>query len=167
METNPRSLDPLHLAMSFVRDVEGCRGQLVEALEELDRESLVFDEASDRRSEERYVFREPAPIGLIVRTEGDGTSAWPVFLRNLSRHGASFIHLREERPGARAFLSIPVSESDGVRIEGTLVRCRPVLGRFFEAGVRLATALDLERMLATGWITGRSASLVSGGAPTR
>jgi hypothetical protein len=139
-----------HGVLDFLHAFHSCESELVRVLRELDASKQSPMPEGDLRSEPRIDFERAVPVGIVFKTPGAPSRAYPAYLRDLSMHGASVIHAAPEDPGTRVTLTVPFGPGEPLRISGVVVRTRGVLERFVEVGIRLTTPVDIESIRQSG-----------------
>lgn len=98
--------------------------------------------ASDRRSDERYVYRVKSCI-IHMQSPGAGTSmAYQVPTRNISSGGMGFLHGGFVHPGTRCVVQLISMHGTWKNAEATVVFCRYVEGLVHDVSVQFDHQVD-------------------------
>ncbi len=136
--------------LDFLQAFHANEGEVARVLRELDAWKDHVMPEGDLRSEPRIEFERAVPVGVVFKAPGSPSRAYPAYMRDLSMHGTSVIHSVSEAPGTRVVLTVPFGPGEPLRIFGVVRRSRPVLARFVELGIRLATPVDIDSIKLSG-----------------
>lgn len=139
-----------HGVLDFFQAFHACEGEVARVLRELDASKDSPMPEGDLRSEPRVEFERAVPVGIVLKTPGAPSRAYPAYMRDLSMHGVSVIHAVPEAPGTRVILTVPFGPGEPLHIFGVVLRTRAVLERFVEVGIRLTTPVDIESIRQSG-----------------
>lgn len=122
---------------------EADRLKLLNSLDELDR----LDAGRERRAELRYDYRPASRIMVRVEQAGSSARTHAVASRNISSKGLSFLHGGFLHIGTCCTVSLLTLDKQSVQATGRVSRCRCVVGRIHEFGLKFDVPIELSKFV--------------------
>lgn len=101
----------------------------------------------DRRSEERYTYRDLTRVLLEIQYPTRQVGRYRALSWNISAHGLGFLHGKFVYPGSGCRVMLRTVSGQIQIVEGVVCRCRHLEGRVHEAGMRFKDAIDLSQVI--------------------
>jgi hypothetical protein len=119
-------------------------GSLQDVVDELERQDLLdpANNGEGRRQFTRFAFRPARAAQMDVGKKGSVSGSYIVFARNISTAGMSIIHGVYIHPGTRCIIRIADARGKPCEIPAEIKRCRHVMGRAHEIGVKFDGEVD-------------------------
>lgn len=119
--------------------------KVLDRLDEIERE----DAGRERRSQERFDYRPASGLTVRIEQPGGSVSTHVVAGRNLSSMGLSFLHGGFLHIGTRCTVRLISLADETILTPGRVSRCRSVLGRVHEVGLKFDKAIEVAKFVAT------------------
>jgi hypothetical protein len=117
--------------------------KVLDRLDEIERE----DAGRERRTQERFDYRPNAGLTVRIEQPGGSVSTHLVASRNISTTGLSFLHGGFLHIGTRCTVRLIALNDETILTPGKVSRCRSVLGRVHEVGLKFDKAVDLAKFV--------------------
>ena len=131
-----------------VEDMQDTYNRRVEDAERDHQDRLleIAETGIEQREEERKTYEGTAVFIWEVEQAGVGKARFLDRCRNISPHGAAFLHGAYVHPQTPCDLILLPDRKRGVRIRARVVRCEHYNARIHDVGVQFAEALDLSTL---------------------
>lgn len=91
--------------------------------------------SDDRRDYQRYLFRLPVPVAIMLPQPGGSVAPVRVYPYDISTSGLGFLHSTPVQQGTRCCVRLPTVDGDIQVIPGTAAHSRCLQGRVHFVGV--------------------------------
>lgn len=103
-----------------------------------------------RRSHPRYLCEFRADPIIKIRQYGGQELTYISLARDLSASGMGFIHGCYLYPSTAVRVTLTALDGEKTSVEGQVVRCEHVEGRFHEVGIKFANPVDTHMFITIG-----------------
>lgn len=129
-------------SIEFVDALRASAKDMHAIFEILERRDAT-SQGRNRRSYERFSYRVPNGIRLIINPDSGPTNKLRVWPRNISAGGCSFLHGSLLYIGTPCTMILESLDGEPISVDGSIVRCDHICARFHEVGVVFKEAVDV------------------------